>query len=441
MKGSSQKYNKKKEGITMETTLKELIKSFAKSIDLYNYLLKSHHRRVTIAAYHIGKTYGLNQVQLSNLVIASALHDIGALTVKERDELIVMDVDNPHPHARLGSYMLDSFPPFEQISKIIFYHHFAYKDREHYIEQKGEVPIEAYIIHVADRLEILTNPMDSIRHQKKSLIQKITSYKGTLFQPKVVEAFEEVAKSDIFWLDINNVEMDQILEEGISKDLDVIMDLDLMEDFAYTISKIIDTRSKFTISHSFGVSKIAYILGQYMEYPEEKCRKLKVAGLLHDIGKIAIPTEMIEKNGALNELERENVQEHVYFTYLVLHNMAGLEEVADWATHHHENHLGTGYPEHLNKYDISEEMDIISYADIFTSLVENRPYREGLPLPKIMGMLEEDFQRKHGSKIFDIIRNHQEDLYQLCKEAVGQGENRYERYQSMSKEFEILQTG
>ena len=138
----------------METTLKELIKSFAKSIDLYNYLLKSHHRRVTIAAYHIGKTYGLNQVQLSNLVIASALHDIGALMVKERDELIVMDVDNPHPHARLGSYMLDSFPPFEQISKIIFYHHFAYKDREHYIEQKGEVPIEAYIIHVADRLEI-----------------------------------------------------------------------------------------------------------------------------------------------------------------------------------------------------------------------------------------------------------------------------------------------
>ena len=142
----------------------------------------------------------------------------------------------------------------------------------------------------------------------------------------------------------------------------------------------IDSRSKFTISHSFGFSRIAYELGKLLEYPEEKCRKLNVAGLLHDIGKIAISNEMIEKKGNLNQFERENVQEHVYFTHLVLHNMAGLEEVANWASHHHENHLGTGYPEHLTKDEITEEMDVISYADIFTSLVENRPYREGLKL-------------------------------------------------------------
>lgn len=142
----------------------------------------------------------------------------------------------------------------------------------------------------------------------------------------------------------------------------------------------IDSRSKFTISHSFGFSRIAYELGKLLEYPEEKCRKLNVAGLLHDIGKIAIPSEMIEKKGKLNQFERENVQEHVHFTHLVLHNMVGLEEVANWASHHHENHFGTGYPEHLTKDEITEEMDVISYADIFTSLVENRPYREGLKL-------------------------------------------------------------
>lgn len=137
--------------------------------------------------------------------------------------------------------------------------------------------------------------MSSIHQQKSLLIEKITQYQGTLFHPKVVDAFLEVSKNDIFWLDMINIDMDQILEDGISRNLEINMDIRLMEDFAFTISKIIDSRSKFTISHSFGVSRIAYELGKLLEYSEEKCRKLNVAGLLHDIGKIAIPSEMIEK--------------------------------------------------------------------------------------------------------------------------------------------------
>ena len=68
----------------------------------------------------------MNEENLSNLVITAALHDIGALTVNERDELVKMDVENPQPHASLGSYMLDSFEPFHRISEILFYHHWRY---------------------------------------------------------------------------------------------------------------------------------------------------------------------------------------------------------------------------------------------------------------------------------------------------------------------------
>ena len=88
--------------------------------------LKNHHRRVAIISYHIGKAYGLSEERQNNLVIAAVLHDIGALTVSERDELIKMDVENPQPHARLGSYMLDSFAPFHKISRILYYHHWSY---------------------------------------------------------------------------------------------------------------------------------------------------------------------------------------------------------------------------------------------------------------------------------------------------------------------------
>ena len=67
----------------MNTTLKGLISSFTKSVDIYNYLLKNHHRRTAIAAYHIGKAMNLSDHEISDLVIGAALHDIGALTVQE----------------------------------------------------------------------------------------------------------------------------------------------------------------------------------------------------------------------------------------------------------------------------------------------------------------------------------------------------------------------
>lgn len=117
--------------------------------------LKNHHRRVAIISYHIGKAYGLSEERLNNLVIAAALHDIGALTVSERDELIKMDVENPQPHARLGSYMLDSFAPFHEISRILYYHHWSYNRDDQWVVTKGKVPVESYILHVADRIDIL----------------------------------------------------------------------------------------------------------------------------------------------------------------------------------------------------------------------------------------------------------------------------------------------
>ena len=359
----------------MATTLKSLIMSFTKSVDLYNYLLKNHHRRTAITSYHIGKAYGLNEEKLSDLVIAAALHDIGALTVSERDELVKMDVDNPQPHARLGSYMLDSFEPFHKISKILFYHHWRYDQDALFIEEKGEVPIESYILHVADRIDILTNPAIPALFQKNTIIEKIKLYSGTLFHPDVIKNFEKVAQRDVFWLDMDNLSMETLLGEAISDSLKIEMNMDLLEQFAYTISKIIDCRSKFTISHSFGVSAVAYEIAELMECSEEKTREIRVAGLFHDIGKIAISNELIEKNGKLSADERTNVQTHAYFTDLILKDIEGINEIAVWASHHHENHDGSGYPENLTEKNISEEIDILSYADIYTALSEDRPYR------------------------------------------------------------------
>ena len=158
--------------LPVNTTLKGLITSFVRAIDLYNYLLVNHHRHTAIAAYHIGKEYGLSKKRLSDLIISAALHDIGALSVKERDELIKMDVENPFPHCALGSYMLESFEPFQKISKIIYYHHWVFEEDEDWVPEKGPVPIESYILHVADRTDILMDPEKFVLSQKTDIIEK-----------------------------------------------------------------------------------------------------------------------------------------------------------------------------------------------------------------------------------------------------------------------------
>lgn len=420
----------------MNITLKELITSFTKSIDLYNYLLKDHHRRTAIAAYRIGVQMGLAPERLSDLVIAAALHDIGALTVSERDCLIQMDVENPFPHSSLGSYMLASFSPFKNISKIIFYHHWHYDQDNKYVPELGPVPLESYILHVADRTDILVQPNCSILAQKQKIMSKMRSYSGTVFHPEVIVAYLEQAQKDSFWLDVDNWDMEKILSLGISEKYEITMTMDMLEEFALTLSKIIDSRSKFAISHSFGVSQVAYALAKRMDYSEEKCRKIRVAGLLHDMGKIAVATEIIEKKGKLTETERADIRTHAYFTYLILGHISELEEIVEWASGHHENHDGSGYPMNLLNAVITQEMDIVSYADIYTALSEDRPYRSGMAPDRIIQILHDEYLSKHGEPVFQIILNNLEEIDAICKSAVQDGISRFNFYQQLAAEQE-----
>ncbi|MBU4439290.1 MAG: HD domain-containing protein [Acetobacterium sp.] len=417
----------------MNITLKELITSFTKSIDLYNYLLKNHHRRTAIAAYHIGVQMGLSGERLSDLTIAASLHDIGALTISERDSLIQMDVENPFPHSSLGSYMLSSFSPFQKISRIIFYHHWHYDLDNTYIPELGPVPLEAYILHVADRTDILVQPDCSILAQKQKIIKKMKSYCGTVFHPAVIDAYLAQAQKDSFWLDIDNWEMETILKLGICKRYEIDLTMDLLEEFALTLSKIIDSRSKFAISHSFGVSQVAYAIAERMDYSQEDCRKIRVAGLLHDMGKIAVATEIIEKKEKLSEIERADIRTHAYFTYLILGHISGLEGIVEWASGHHENHDGSGYPMNLVNAGISQEMDIVSYADIFTALSEDRPYRQGMTTDQIIQILQDEFLTKHGEPVFQVILNNLDEIEKICKASVQDGIARFHSYLKLAK--------
>ena len=406
----------------METiSLKNMAVPIIKAIDSCNYLLKSHHRRTAVIAYHIGKKMALSEDQLFRLVIAAAIHDIGALSVQERDGLLKEDVLHPRPHCEMGYRMLLSFEPFKKIAKVIRHHHVHY-DASLAMEE-GEVPLESHILHLADRIDVLIDTNIFVLKQKTAVVEKIRPNVSTTFHPDVFAAFVEASKPDIFWIDINNFELDQLFRV-VDSSLNFDLTLDNILDFASTISRIIDFRSRFTASHSYTVAHVAYELGKLFDFSNERCLKLKISGYLHDIGKIGIDPGLIEKAGPLTDDEFDQVKLHTYYTGQILDSLSISEwfnEAVVWAKNHHEKIDGTGYPYALQEEDLDVGSKIVAFADIIAALMEDRPYRKSLHVDTAFDIIRQNLAAKISDQMFDVIFGHKNEInvtVQLCQQSI-----------------------
>lgn len=153
-------------------------------------------------------------------------------------------------------------------------------------------------------------------------------------------------------------------------------------------SAIIDFRSSFTATHSAGVAQCAENIALYMRMDEDDRKGIKAAGYLHDLGKLAIPSEILEKNGRLTSHEYNIMKTHVYYTYVALNTVNGLEEINRWSSYHHERLDGSGYPFHLNAKQLPLGSRIVAVSDIFVALIEERPYKERLSKRQVINIME-----------------------------------------------------
>ena len=397
-------------------TLKELALPMIKAIDSFNYLLKSHHRRVAIISYNIGRALNLSNDDLFELVIAASLHDIGALSIQERDMLIKEDVTNPQPHCIMGYHMLNSFDVFKNIAQVIKHHHIAYED---FLKAKdGEVPYVSHIIHLADRIDVLISQDTFILNQKDNISEVIQHKVGTLFHPEVFEGFIKASKGDIFWIEISNMSLDQLFKK-IDFSIDFNLTIDNVIGFAQAISQIIDFRSKFTAAHSYTVAHLASLLGKYFNFSEEKCKKLMIAGYLHDIGKIGIDPALIEKDGPLTNEEYNIVKLHSYYSGQILSELNTSEwfsEIVEWTERHHEKSDGSGYPYALDDTVLDEGVKVLAFADVITALMETRPYRKSMSIDDAFNIIDEKLAFNISPEIFEEIKKHKNEINDMVLE-------------------------
>lgn len=406
-------------------SLKELAVPMIKAIDSFNFLLKSHHRRTAVISYYIGKELHLKGDELTDLVLAAALHDIGALSVQEKKCLIKEDVLRPSPHCLMGCKMLSSFDAFGNIARIIKHHHVKYEESRQV--EEGEILFQSHIVHLADRCDILVNPDLFILNQKKKVVEKIREKSGTLFHPRVFRAFEQVAKKDIFWIEINYLTMDQLFRR-IDFSIDYELSVEKLVDFARTISRIIDFRSRFTASHSYTVAHLAYLISGYFGFSEERRTKMMIAGYLHDIGKLGVDPALIEKEGGLTDEEFNLVKLHTYFTSQILSELSSSDwfhEIVLWAERHHEKSDGSGYPFALDDSSLDEGVKILAFSDIISALMEERPYRKGMPSEEAFDLIGNMLADRLSPEMFVEIDNHRDEIEDMVKQCYAHSFEEY----------------
>jgi len=372
----------------LQVPLFDLVMCLSNAVDLVSPAVVNHHKRVAYIASSIGEELGLPAGEKNDLLLAGMLHDIGALSLRERIETLQFEVEDPHKHAELGFLLLKMFKPFSAgVATLVRFHHVPWEKGEGSEFQGKQVPLGSHILHLADRVAVLVNNQQEILGQVKEICEVIEGRSGKMFVPELVNAFRSLATREYFWLDIVSQSVDLILYQG-ARLTTVKLDLESLLSLAKLFAQVIDFRSPFTATHSSGVATSAESLAEFLDFSERECRMMRIAGYLHDLGKLAVPPEILEKPAKLTPEEFNVIRSHTFYTCRTLERIDGLELVNAWAAFHHERLDGTGYPFHLKGEDLSLGSRIMAVADVFTAVTEDRPYRKGMTADRTLRILQ-----------------------------------------------------
>lgn len=192
--------------------------------------------------------------------------------------------------------------------------------------------------------------------------------------------------------------------------------------------KIIDFRSRFTATHSAGVSATSKMLSRIIGLSKIEIRLMEVAGNLHDLGKLAIPNSILEKPGKLTKKEMAVMKSHTYYTYSIINTIDGLQQVAEWAAYHHERLDGSGYPFRCKADELDTGARILMVADIFTALAEDRPYRKGMSREGIVQIIKQFSDRQLlDSMIVRLLFENFDEIFSYVAEKQAVAEEFYKK--------------
>ncbi len=355
----------------------DLVSSLSKTFDMMSQEVAAHHLYVAYLAFRLGEELALSQEDKYELVIAGMLHDVGAFSLEERLDLLEFEDNSPGSHALAGYLLLKDFEPFAKVAGYIRYHHRPWRKGAGGESEFGTIPLASQILHIADRVAVQIPTQCSSIDDFAEICSNVLSEGDEVFVPDHLSALERLSKKDYVWMEIVSDSVESLLKAQVGLNAGRLS-LDDLIGFARLFCKVIDFKSEFTATHSSGVAATAAALSERLGFSEDERKMLLVAAYLHDVGKLAIPSEIIEKEGPLTSREERVMRNHVYYTYKILKPVETLELITSWGGLHQERMDGSGYPFGYRADELPLGSRVMAVADVFTALTEDRPYRKGM---------------------------------------------------------------
>ncbi len=378
-----------------------------------------HAHRVAYIAYECGQLLNWSALKLEKTFYSGLLHDCGVTSSKEHLRLLGgMSPRNANEHCEQGFSALSENTLLSAFSDIVRYHHTPWEKLKH-LDLDPETKDITALIHLADRVDFLraryannTHP-EAVTLYEGLIAENILSKKGTLFQPTFAEAMARLVNIDGFWFAMDYDRIETIgLEFRAYKPFNTTLEINQIIELASFLANIVDAKSPFTYQHSQKVAKLSKMLAIDAGLSEKNSDMVYVAGLLHDVGKLKTPDEILYKNGPLEGVELSIMKRHSVDTMITLDHFFPGSKIGQWAANHHEKLDGSGYPYQLKGDQLDIESRIIAVADIFQALSQARPYRGQLTFEEIMGimgpMVEDE---KLDRDVFQLILSKQKEYY------------------------------
>jgi len=158
-----------------------------------------------------------------------------------------------------------------------------------------------------------------------------------------------------------------------------------MEETVRAMALTVETRDPYTAGHQQRVAKLAEAIAERMALPKEICDGIRMAGLVHDVGKLYVPSEFLSKPTKLSDLELAIIQRHPEVGYTILKGIEFPWPVPQIVLQHHERTDGSGYPKGLREEDILLEARILAVADVVEAMSSHRPYHPALGIAAALG--------------------------------------------------------
>jgi putative nucleotidyltransferase with HDIG domain len=371
--------------------LVQVVMALADALDLVGIDEVAHGKRVGYMAFKCAEQAGLLKYERERLFQIGLLHDCGVSSSREHHHLVSeLQWDGAEEHAVEGAGLLAGFLPLCDYAEVVRFHHTPWDQ----LERADGVPLsvqrEANLVFLVDRVDAMAAPhyQVDLLQQVERIRHRVSGFSGTLFAPELVDLFLRASASDAFWMMLEPPHLERFVfsmeQRADRRDLG----LDEVRQLARIFAHVVDAKSAFTAQHSLGVASLARHLALAAGLDPLQVDKVEVAGLLHDIGKLRIPDEILEKPGRLSDDEIRIMHRHSFETYQVLRRIDGLADIALWAAYHHETPDGRGYPFGRHGEELGLEARVIAVADVFQALAQRRPYRPAMAPSDILLALD-----------------------------------------------------